>query len=58
MSRYRCKIEGCDAKYHPEAGCIFSGNTKVCIRSRRNDWCIYRASHVKKHLEEIIEVEV
>jgi len=56
MHKYRCKIEGCDAKYHPEEGCAFDDNTKKCIRSARNDWCIYRATHVKKYLEEIIEV--
>ena len=58
MSRYRCKIEGCDAKYHPEEGCAFDDNTKKCIRTNRNYRCIYRSSHVKKYLEEIIEVEV
>ena len=57
MHKYRCKIEGCDAKYHPEEGCAFDDNTKKCIRSARNDWCIYRATHVKKYLEEIVEVE-
>ena len=53
MKNYICKIEGCNAKYHPEEGCTFDDNTKKCIGSHRNRWCIYRASYVEENLKEV-----
>jgi hypothetical protein len=53
MIRYICNIKECDASYHPEEGCNFNEKNTDHIRSRRNDNCIYRASYVKKHLEEL-----
>lgn len=53
MKKYICKINGCDANYHPEKGCTFDDNTKDFIRSHRNGWCIYRTSYVKKNLKEV-----